>query len=84
MGRMMGWLGNAASADADARHLRDIYGTRAEAWCAGALGALAAGDPRRRSIQRIAKALHGLPTIDASPDLSPVGRPVEPSPHHRG
>ena len=56
----------AASADADAaradaRHLRQLYGARAEAWCEAALRALPAGDARRPSIRRIAKALHKVP-----------------------
>jgi len=74
MGGMLGWLANAASAKADARHLRDLYGPRAEAWCAGALGALPPGDPRHRSIRRIAKALRGLPASDESQGLSSPDR----------
>ncbi len=74
----MGWLADAVSAEADARHLRELYGARAEAWCAGALGALAPGDPRRRSIRLIAKALRGLPAPDASQGPAPRGHVIEP------
>ena len=52
---------DADAAQADARHLRELYGVRAEAWCEAALRALPAGDARRPSIRRIAKALHGVP-----------------------
>jgi len=79
MGGLMGWLASAVNAEADARHLRELYGPRAEAWCAGALGALAPGDPRRRSIRLIAKALRGLPVSDESRALSsPSTRFAEP------
>jgi len=79
----MGWRGDAQRAAADARHLRDLYGARAEAWCANALGALPPGDPRRRSIQLIAKALRGLPVADAGQGVPPPVRPVEPGLHPR-
>ena len=46
-----------AQAEADARHLRERYGAKAEAWCEFALTALQPGDPQRRSIRLIAKAL---------------------------
>lgn len=80
----MGWLTDAARADADARHLRSLYGARAEAWCAVALGALPPGDPRRRSIRLIAKALRGLPApeVGQAPS-SPHGRVLESGPHPR-
>jgi len=65
MGAVMGWLGQAERAEFDARHLRDLYGARAEAWCASALDALPPGDPRRGSIRLIAKALHRLPASRA-------------------
>ncbi len=75
----MGWLTDAARAESDARHLRELYGARAESWCAGALGALAPGDPRRRSIRLIARALRGLPATDASQGpSSPRERVFEP------
>ncbi|HEX4181540.1 MAG TPA: hypothetical protein VHY32_12185 [Caulobacteraceae bacterium] len=61
MGHLMGWLTGARQAKADARHLRALYGDRAEAWCEGVLAALPPGDARRRSVLRIAKALDALP-----------------------
>jgi hypothetical protein len=58
------WLTGSKQAEADARHLRERYGEHAEAWCAGALAALPAGDARRSSIRQIAKALHRFPSRD--------------------
>jgi hypothetical protein len=54
------WWGASRRARADARHLRDLYGDRAEAWCEGALAGLPRNDPRRRSVQLIAQALREL------------------------
>ena len=75
MGGLIGWLTGAARAEADARHLRTLYGDQAEAWCAGALAALPPGDARRRSVKRIAKALSAL-TTDSAP-----AAPIWTSPH---
>ena len=63
---LINWLTEAGKARADARHLRELYGERAEAWCAGVLSALPSGDARRRSIRRIAKALQGVPAGGAA------------------
>jgi hypothetical protein len=54
------WWGASRRARADARHLRDLYGDRAEAWCEGALAGLPRNDPRRRSVRLIVHALREL------------------------
>ena len=66
MGGLMGWLVAARRAEADARHLRALYGAGAEAWCASALATLPAGDQRCKSIRRIAKALRAMPAASAN------------------
>jgi hypothetical protein len=70
MGGIWGWLApadaDAAAVEADAHHLRDLYGSGAEAWCAAALAALPAGDVRRESIQKIVRSLRGVPVADLS------------------
>ena len=85
MGAMMGWLAGVGRVESDARHLRELYGAEAEAWCASALAALPAGDPRRRSIQLIAKALHHVPAPTVKHSPRPVDTGLKPS-HagHRG
>ena len=73
MGGLMGWLVAARRAEADARHLRALYGAGAEAWCASALAALPAGDQRCKTIRRIAKALEAIPAASENEALtSPV------------
>jgi hypothetical protein len=61
MSAHLGWWGPSTQAQADARRLRGLYGQEAEAWCAFAMAGLAPGDPRRRSIRRIVKALRAVP-----------------------
>jgi hypothetical protein len=61
MGPHLGWLVDGARAQADARRLRSHYGAEAEAWCAFAMAALPVGDPRRKAILRISKALQAMP-----------------------
>jgi hypothetical protein len=63
---LIGWLTASRRAKADALHLRERYGDRAEAWCAGALRDLPASDARRKSIQRIAKALQAMSDREAA------------------
>ncbi len=63
---LRGLRGGADRAKADALHLREQYGAQAEAWCEAALTAMPATDPRRKSIQNIAKALRLVPA--AGPD----------------
>ena len=84
MAGLMGWLGKAdpaddqaaAAAQADARHLRDLHGARAEAWCKAALAALPPGDARRGSIRGIIRALRGIPvTGTCRSELGSIGRP---------
>jgi len=82
MGCLMAWLGRAgvqtdAEAEADARHLRDLYGARAEAWCAASLAALPPNDARRKSIRKIAAALR------AAPNGAPSASTVAKRPEHR-
>ena len=61
MSGLMDWLTGARQAKADARHLRDLYGDRAEAWCETMLASLPRGDARRESVRKIAKALGAAP-----------------------
>ena len=68
------WLAGRRSVDADARHLRGLYGPDAEAWCVGALAALPPGDPRRKVVRRIARALHRIPARDVQP--APATQPA--------
>jgi hypothetical protein len=75
---LIGWLMGSRRAEADARHLRERYGDRAEAWCVSALRDLPAGDARRKSIRRIAKALHAM----APHDIARPARPFPPLAHH--
>ena len=69
MASLLGWRTEARAnpevkaAVADAHHLRDLYGHRAEAWCKAALQALPHGDERRQSIRRIIRALHAVPVV---------------------
>jgi hypothetical protein len=73
MGGLIGWLVAARRAEADARHLRALYGAGAEAWCASALAMLTAGDRRCKSIRLIAKALRAIPVPNADEALTPSG-----------
>ena len=68
---------DAERADADARHLRDLYGAGAEAWCASALAALPVSDERYRSIRMIAKALRWLPISREGEARTPSGPHLE-------
>jgi len=70
MGGLMGWLVGARRAEADARHLRALYGAGAEAWCASALAALPTGDQRCKTIRRIAKALEAIPAASENEALT--------------
>jgi hypothetical protein len=64
MGAFLGWRADTARAQADAEHLRNLYGPDAEAWCADALASVPFGDPRRGEILRIVKALRALPAAN--------------------
>ncbi len=70
MSGLLDWLTGARQAKADARHLRDLYGDRAEAWCETMLASLPSNDARRGSVRKIAKALGA--TASAGPSRSPA------------
>ena len=71
MSGLIDWLTGARQAKADARHLRDLYGDRAEAWCETMLASLPRGDARSRSVRKIAKAL-GIEAVDSGQTHSPA------------
>ena len=86
MAGLLGWLIKAdpaeaeaeAAAGADARHLRDLHGARAEAWCKAMLAALPPGDARRGSIRAIVRALRHVPVPKASRAVAGPAMRLEP------